>query len=321
MRRAHATAIPGPRHAPGGRFLLLAAIGMAVSLAALIALVAGTEQLGRRPLAHQAMIDRQLATIEAGLPRAIMVGDSTLDYTIDLATWRALGGPPAASLALTGNFGYEGSYRMIERALAKGPLDTVVIMQTADMMTREDAAPVAAALREPGSPLATLARWWQQRMNARVISRSAKFALARIDEWTGRTAPGGVEDDGDGEAEGETPYVIPPDTPGISAARINRDKLDYLQAIADLCAREGLRCVYAHGPLGSPLCERSAAYLARANTLIRSTGLSLAQPSPVCIPPSQMGDAPDHIDRAFAPAYTRRYLEILAPYLSADPMA
>jgi hypothetical protein len=60
----------------------------------------------------------------------LLVGDSTLGYSIDVARWSKNLNRSVVSVALTGIYDYRGTPNMIQRATARHTISSVVIMQT-----------------------------------------------------------------------------------------------------------------------------------------------------------------------------------------------
>jgi hypothetical protein len=89
----------------------------------------------------------------------------------------------------------------------------------------------------------------------------------------------------------------------------------FLGRIAKLCAESGLRCLYAHGPTLDAICAASGAYLQEISARVRDAGLTVVEGTPVCLPPEHVGDSPDHVRPDRKQLYTRRYFDLMAPYL------
>jgi len=65
-------------------------------------------------------------------------------------------------------------------------------------------------------------------------------------------------------------------------------------------------------PLTEPNCSNSDDFFRQAARMIRSTGLALAQETPICIPDDEIGDGKDHVRPDLKSEYTRRYFELIA---------
>jgi hypothetical protein len=104
----------------------------------------------------------------------------------------------------------------------------------------------------------------------------------------------------------------------LNADHIQTNQLQFLRAMSELCNVQGLTCVYAHGPVLDVYCKTSQAYLTRASQLIESTGLVIVDGTPVCVPPSEVGDSVDHVGPPFKREYTRRYFELIMSSLNLE---
>lgn len=286
---------------------------MAFAWLAAAAIVFGTRHAGRPALATEALYDDRVEKLRKPTAETIFVGDSSLGNAIDAGLWSELSGQTAVNLALTGFFGYGGSYNMIRRSLAQGRPVNVIVMQTADMLSR----PLSERAYELTLDQADLPLRDQLRI---LLSLSVNFDELREAFqwlWAGRPAAERMLVN-DFVPQGPT-FQVPPNVPGFSTRTIRPEKLKYLNEIAELCRRESLNCIYVHGPLASPYCERSSEYLQTVARLIRQTGLRLGATEPFCVPQAELGDSTDHVGPAYKGAYTRRYHELLRPLLTQTP--
>jgi hypothetical protein len=297
--------------------LLLATALAVVGLGAGAVLI--VKRLNGEVLPNQQLLDYQLHKIGNGpLPEMVFIGDSSLGNAISSSTWTQLSGLHAVNLALTGSYGYEGSYNMLRRILIWGTPQHVVIMQAADMMQRGPARD-AYLMTAPGM-LATVIAYWRLTMNSQQIGA----ALA----WLWEHGPVMLQ----------TGVHLPPAQPMIvndyvrqRAARANvpaapwrsstivRESAASLARIAGLCAERELDCLYVHGPLAEPLCSHSTEYFAAVARLVTAMKMRLAAVEPICITAEDVGDSVDHVRAERKELYTRKYFELLAPQLRRRP--
>jgi hypothetical protein len=297
---------------PAGRFLIVALATMAVGLLLTFALIAGTLAAGRERLPFMTLIDHQFAKLDGDLGDTVFVGDSSLGNAIDAAHFGALSGGTATSLALTGAFGYAGSYAMLLRTIERRPPANVVILHTADMLLRGADSDDLSALERPAGAVGKAQRLWLDLMNLDQLERSLEFMRDRL---RGKAAAAVTAIDGDYVRQGP-PKPANPKAAGFRAERINPGKRRYLDRIAALCREHRLNCIYAHGPLLKPVCEKSDAYFVAADAIIRSTGLMLATEKSPCIDDADLGDATDHVAPHARKRFTELYFEALKPYLA-----
>lgn len=259
-------------------------------------------------------------------PEVVFVGDSSLGNAIDVGMVREKRGVEAYNLALTGAFGYVGSHNMIQQVLAVGRPKLVVIMHTVDMMSREETL-LADLLTTPDPdarvlelPLKEVARAYLTFDSLGRVMSGVKIRLS------GRQDDTVIANDYVKQGERGARRIatgVGQAIRKLPATAIRDPMLESLRRVALLCGREGLHCVYAHGPLVAPLCEEFAPFIRAANARIRAIGLPLLSDTPYCVPVSQIGDADDHVAPAFKQTATRYYLDRLPTGLretgGADP--
>lgn len=305
------------------RYLLTLAAVAAVVLAGMAAIIIGTRAQGRALMHFETLVRYQMEKAEAGpVPHTLFVGDSSLGNAISARHWQELTGRPAMSLALTGFYGYGGSYNMMRRVLAHGRPANIVIVQTPDMMSRE-VEDMGYVMTAPGVDVPTWRRLkarfgaeWRLTMNAGEMVASLEWLA---DHALGRPPrpPEGPRIVDDYMAQGK-PLKVSEETGGFSPGNAREDKLFYLSEIARLCAAEGLNCIYAHGPWAEVKCRKSQDYLAKVAQMVASVGLPLADGTPVCLPADQVGDAWDHVAPPYKQSVTDRYFQLLKPLLRLD---
>jgi hypothetical protein len=296
---------------------VLGALGSAVVLLAITAaLVLGTSSLGRSPLPYQVLFDYQTAKLNGPPADTIFIGDSTLGNAIDAELWSTLRGKRSVSLALTGVYGYEGGYNFIERSLRNLRPNNVVIMFSPDMMTRPLYEEAFEATRDP----AAVPIWQRANRKLRDVLNFSELGDAAVWSLYELLVAGGWRPDVSEVIEIENDYMQqgprrPPPTDTLTLKQINPDKIKYHFLIGKLCEREGLNCLYLHGPLASPKCESSRPYFDFVATLMAPSNIRQIGVMPLCMPPQAVGDSEDHVLPAFKPAATKAYYEMVRRYL------
>lgn len=300
-----------------GRYLG-ASLGFGLFLLALIGLWSGRSIQGSQQFYRLYL--HQIDKLAASDPVAtVFLGDSSLGNAIDANLFGTLEHSTAINLALTGSYGYAGSYNMLQRVLKRYTPRNVVIVQTADMMKREsDGFAYLMSADSNGLQLpdrfavGAIANAFPEYLKLLYGPESLRRALLHTfgadgqalnwpNDYAGQRAPLHV-----------TAQLIAEQS---LAPGINPDKLFFLEEIYALCKSKGLNCVYAHGPLLQPLCAASAEYLVQASRAIRGVGIPLVARTPLCVPPFAIGDSVDHVAPAFKAQATRYYYESLAPLL------
>lgn len=236
----------------------------------------------------------------------VFVGDSSLGNAIDAEYFSKQTGMFAVNLALTGAYGYGGSYNMLRRALDRWHPRVVVIMQTPDMMTRSQVhegfihtaitaediftAPLKEVLTVLGN-VDMIISMVRRTLKAYVPTNSrivGDYILqsAPLSSQVKRAAVSGKERSSD----------------------LDQAQLYYLSKIAQICHDSGIKCMYAHGPWLEGLCNRSRQYLTAASSAISQTGMIMLLGTPVCVPEQDIGDSLDHIHPARKRDYSDIYL-------------
>lgn len=316
------------------RYLALALVAALL----LVALVSGLSLVGMqagyarwRDAAILAQMEHRVATTDRA--DILLVGDSTLGHAVDPEAWTRTLGKKVVALPLTGCYGYEGSLNMMRRALRRFRPQTVIVFQTPNMMTRAiswkgllytaerpgDAA--GAPLKEVLRPLATWDIPMAMLENA-VLGGTDKGDLdaggyvAQGPRPSSAAAATGGERLHDGSADD---IVLPFPVDRLEVDLINRDKARFLAKIGDLCRKDGLTCLYAHGPFVDPECRAATPYITAVNRLIEKAGLRPVAGTPVCMARTQVGDAPDHVDPRYKPEFSAVYRDLVKGALRAAP--
>ncbi|MEQ9639385.1 MAG: hypothetical protein RIM84_05110 [Alphaproteobacteria bacterium] len=227
------------------RFLGLTAILAVLALVVVLALIVGTERHGRTGLPHQVLLQHQLAKLEQPVPHTVFLGDRSLGNAISAAEWQELSGESTANLALTGAYGYGGTYAMLLRVLKHGRPRLVVIMQTAEMPLRPDSEDAFAALAPRDDVLtARLGEVWAS-LNFDELEASVRYLLRRLLP-TSLLPPAQAQRTLANDYIQQGPPRPPPVEPApLDAAAIDPAKLNYLRDIVATCRDESLDCVFA----------------------------------------------------------------------------
>lgn len=234
----------------------------------------------------------------------VFLGDSSLGNSISASHLTRVHGLTAANLALTGAYGFAGDLNMLRRVLRRMKPRLVVLMHTPHALERPashrglvfsaeefadlaeaPAVAIVGAFLDIGTPLNVLAG---------TFARSARHNSRIQDDYVQQGA-----------------RIDPPGPEGERGrAQVDPSNLRYLSALGQLCQDQGLRCIYLHGPYASPACEEKIERLQAIDAAIREAGL-LPAGGPLCIPPRDLGDAPDHVAPEAKVRFTDAYLRLL----------
>jgi hypothetical protein len=309
------SAVAGRLEAPRNYLLIVFATLAALLFAAWL-LVAGTFWLGRPHLPYWKLYEYQTGKLAHDTAETIFVGDSSLGNAIDAELWTALSGQPSLNLALTGNYGFAGSYNFIQRAMKHGKLQNVIVMNTPTVMTIRFAENSFVATRDPAEETVPerLQQYLKDTFNFTELKDAGNWLWRRL---TRRRPP--REDD---EVVIEHDYVKqgPPTSnrllPGFLAkSKIRPENIEYLRKIGDLCRQERLNCLYVYGPIDGGACKESKEFLDAVAALIATTKVRLVSEMPMCMSPEEIGDSDSHVNPRYKPEFTRRYFERVSPYL------
>lgn len=242
----------------------------------------------------------------------VFVGDSSLGNAIDVAAWRQVSGKTALNLALTGSYGYGGTYNMAYRALALKPR-RMVIMQTIDIPGRPDpdfgyinTFPGWFPLGE-GLPLRA---WFNAYLKRDVVATSLKRLLGRKKEQA--ALPDWRDNDYPPQKSGRSEAEVLAEAHALPSGDLdNNPAFRHLGRLAEMCRTARVDCIYVHGPLAESALSLNRDYIERLNAIIVGQGLRLADPRPISLPPEDMGDSIDHVRPARKAHYTGRYVELL----------
>lgn len=239
----------------------------------------------------------------------MFLGDSSLGNSVDAQIVEEITGRPAFNLALSGSYGYAGTYNMLRRLVEVRKPHLVVIMHTVDMMTRKvsDLGDIYTAPDLPVTrvSVSSLVKAYLNLTNLLSIGRG----LLGMTTSAGEDILAGdyIRQSAIPYAETEQARFHP-----LNAGSIRPKKLRYLRRIEALCRSRQLRCLYAHGPIHDRYCDEWAGYIEAASERIRETGLPLLATTPICTPKEDLGDTEDHIAPGLKPEYTRTLLERLS---------
>jgi hypothetical protein len=294
------------------RRYLGALFGTAATLAVLLAAVTiPAYRLGLVDVENSALVDLQRRKVEAA-PRVdiLFLGDSSLGNAIDAGLVSELSGRSALNLALTGAYGFGGSYNLLRKVLERQRPQLVVVFQTLDMLSRPQ-SPAGLYFTSDGVDLSEVTPLDVMKIYLNFGVAKRAYRSLQATGWTLSRSPQLTNDyvraaSGVGRASLEERIQRP-----LDLDRIHPEAMRQLGRIASLCREHALRCVYAFGPIFEGYCQSERDYVDRAARAIRETGLSVVAGTPVCIPRAELGDTIDHVAPEKEDAYTRRYYELL----------
>lgn len=285
-------------------------------LGALAGISAASYRYGLIDVATRKIYDIQVEKIEgAAAMDIIFVGDSSLGSAINVPLFSGLSGSPSASLALSGTYGLGASFNMIRRAAARHDVRTAVVMQSLNTMTRPDVIAgyffTTADLKLTELSPIEIAKLY---LNYETVSETFQEVRKRGFMREAPKMEGGYIAQRPRTSHDRTPdeeLERKPLLPGM----VSPAAVEFIVRMVDYCEQNGIRCVYAHGPIYDGYCKASAPYLETLNEAITSAGMEVVEGTPPCVPYDEVGDEVDHVAPIMRDTYTRWYYERLRPYL------
>lgn len=264
------------------------------------------------------------------------VGDSSLGNSIDAKLVEKLTGKKTLNLALTGAFGYSGSYNMAQQVyeLNKSSLSYLIIMQTLDVASRAldaDLYRKSECINCGDSFFALLSNfadkdffsayqnsWINAYMNLNYITSRAK----KINSYASDTK----ELKAVSEYDAKVDYYAQNIATGNKQSKIEEMKIKklpipqvqvenmrYLEHLKNFCLKRKIKCIYLHGPIYQTLGQRYKGYQQTLDKEIKNNFVAEVRGGPYLMNPKQVGDTLDHIRPSFKKQSTLYYLKIIFP--------
>lgn len=272
-----------------------------------------------RLFGYQALYAYQLEKIQRNShAETVFVGDSSLGNSLNTELFSRLSGSESINLALTGLYGYAGSYNMIKRSA--GPFTrNIVVMQALDMMTRRESYSGYLMTLRSREDLTELNPTETGRLIGSFYSLVTSPAnLFRIVKSNVGMTVSSIRIQNDYVKQG--PPLDPRSPSGYSAVVVNEEKINFFRKIVAYCQQKNINLIYVHGPIYSVIGRRSEAYIRRVNELLSVTGSASGDGANVVadvvlIERQHIGDSYDHVHPRYKNLYTAKIYESLRPYL------
>lgn len=239
----------------------------------------------------------------------VFVGDSSLGNAIDSDYFSEYTGLSSINLALTGLYGYAGSYNMIKKCYAKHKnLKNIVIMQSLDMQTRE------VSYRGYRFTMTDYSDF-----NELLIVEKKKIVLDYLDfsESLVNILTRKISGSDNKNFEIENDYVkqgpqikLTSTVEPFLTSKIVNDKMIFLKKIKIFCDKKNLNLIYMHGPFYKEKVECSNDYISTIDSAIRAIEIPFID-TLLKVSANELGDTHEHILQEFKQAYTKKYADIL----------
>jgi hypothetical protein len=263
--------------------------------------------LENNPHVYQQLYNYQLEKLKTNKPYStLFIGDSSLGTAIDSDKFSNLSSQLSVNCALTGLYGYAGSYNMLKTAKKyNSSLKNVILMQTLDMQTRKVAMDGYVRSSSTISDfIETEDKLDFVQSYVRYIQSIPLFFWIRKEDLLVNDYITQVR-------------LYEPDSIQIplSIDSIKTDKCEYLIKIRDYCIQNDLNLIYIHGPLYEEKIAVSQKYIDEVNRILNTHRINVIE-STISIKKSQLGDQEDHVHPNYKKEFTKRYYELLIDHLT-----
>jgi hypothetical protein len=253
---------------------------------------------------YQYLYDYQLnKTKKNTIYSNLLIGDSSLGNAIDSDEFSRLSSQPTINSALTGFYGYAGSYNILKTTHKLHPeLKNVVIMQTLEMQTRK--VSMAGYVRTVNS----ISDFTELELNDKVhFLKNYISYIKSIPVQFPRNKESLIYNDYIKQNRIHEPDKI---QKPFDKNNINPKKNKFLMKIIDYCSKNNINFIYAHGPIYQEKLEISRSYVIAVNKNLAHTGITLIR-TPIGIQRNHLGDNIDHINPLYKKEYTSMYYELI----------
>jgi len=252
----------------------------------------------------------QVDKIQSTKPlNTVFLGDSSLGNSINCDSFSVYTVISCVNLALSGVYGYEGTYNMLKKTLKYHPeVKNIVLMHSIDMMTR------SVSIKGYAYSMSSITDF--NELNLKEKAKTVMAFLQIKDNifsisnsiFLGKKIDSEVLHDGYIKQVAKVDFTDKEETFTIS--QIKNDKIKFLKKIVDLCKKQNINLIYLHGPIYNKTAELSTGYLTEVNNKIKETGVTLVD-TIISGTNNDFGDEPDHVIPEKKYFYTKIYADIL----------
>jgi hypothetical protein len=287
-------------------YLFLKKVVFLSTLTILIICMVSAILIKNNPHVYQQLYYYQLEKLKTNKSYStLFIGDSSLGNAIDSDEFSNLSSQTSINCALTGLFGYAGSYNMLKTAHSyNSNLKNVIIMQTLNMQTRKVAmdgyvrsSTSIADFTETDDKINFVKNYIQYIRSIPLFFWIKKDNLL-VNDY--------IKQNG----------LYEPDSTqaSLSVDAINTDKNKYLIKIRDYCLQHNINMIYIHGPLYQEKIAVSRNYIIEINKLLNNNDIAIIEQT-IPIKESQLGDTADHVGPKYKKVFTKMYYELLKNHL------
>ena len=236
----------------------------------------------------------------------IFIGDSSLGNAINSSLFNSLSGMNSVNLALSGLYGYAGSYNMIKKAVKRNHIKNVVLVHTLDMVSRPVSYIGYLYSMNTFSDFYELKLY--EKLNLLETSINTLFSINNLKRILLYFFFQNVKKYTiDNDYIKQTKRMKINNTTPKKSIRVNDEKKIFLTKIVHFCKQYKINLLYLHGPHLNNIDRRS---IMNINKIIQSTGIELIK-NIHYLAPDQIGDNTDHVLPSYKNMITELYYTAL----------
>lgn len=251
----------------------------------------------------------------------IIVGDSSAGNTMDAAFFEKLSGQKTLSIALGGSNGFERNFNMIRRALQTQPIKNVVMIYALRLWNRKfDRQAYFESLGNLPDPYPRPSlfpsKLSEEYIRFLINLREAKHFFSflkeqpRVRNFDKRIDY--MSQNEDAFSNGRKKLTEDDIIPDV----INEERKKLFSITDEFCARNNLRCIYAHGPLLEEVADNFVTQTDAINSFMQQNAQYIIPIKKIfSYPRKKMGDAIEHVDPLFKKEVTKEYFETIKQFL------
>jgi len=245
---------------------------------------------------------------------SVFIGDSSLGNAIDAKYFSDLSSKKTINLALTGKFGYAGSYNMLKRAFRQNPeIKNAYIMQTVDMYLRPISYTGYLLTAETIKDYTELniIEFLKLIKAGLSLSKNVKYKIKDLFKNELNESSTDQKSMISDDYIKQGPAVdFSKDTEFLKIKKISGDRFIFLEKIKDFAKTNHINLIYLHGPYLQKRLKKSESYIEFINQKIKDLDILLIDQL-LGIKNGENGDTEDHIRPDLKKQYTKNYWELI----------
>lgn len=247
----------------------------------------------------------------------LFVGDSSLGNAVDANLFTKLSHRKTLNLALTGSYGYAGSFNMVRRALQDLKIHQVFVVHTLDILQRPTSYEGYLYTMLYPNDISHLTTG--EVFNLGNSFLNIIFSGSNLEKIWNSYQSKNVSDSIREDLKAND-YVVQNSKKKASLhldpiqGSLNKDEFRFLVKLNNLCKKSKVKLIYVHGPIAMVVRQSSQSYIQEVNQELAKRGISYI-PDVIEIKPQNLGDEIDHVAPKAKPIYTHRYFQLLKSYL------